>query len=69
MGIYAKAGSRYDTLPGVSSALQHLAFGSTQSRSSIKLARDLEDAGASVAAMSGREIVRTPRLGRREPRA
>lgn len=52
-----KAGSRHDSRPGMSAALQRVAFAATQQRSAIKLARDLEDIGATVAAKTGREVV------------
>jgi hypothetical protein len=61
IGLFVKAGSRYDSLPGLSCALQRIAFASTQHRSAIKLARDVEDAGGSVSAKAGREVVSGPR--------
>ena len=56
VGLFVKAGSRFDTTPGVSCALQRLAFSSTQRRSAVKLARDFEEMGASVSAKAGREV-------------
>lgn len=57
VGVYGKAGSRYETVPGTAYALEQLAFKTTQQRSTIKLARDMENAGAVVSAKAGREVV------------
>jgi predicted Zn-dependent peptidase len=56
VGVYAKAGSRYDNLPGTSALLQQVAFYTTQKRSTAKLYRDVEDLGASISAHNGREV-------------
>jgi predicted Zn-dependent peptidase len=56
--VYIKAGSRYEAVPGTAHALEFLAFRSTQQRSTIRLLRDMENAGASLAAVAGRESVR-----------
>ena len=50
-----RAGTRFGAA-GLSCALQRVVLGSTQSRSAIKIARDLEDMGATVSAKSGREV-------------
>lgn len=56
VGVYAKAGSRYEALPGTAAMLQQAAFFTTQKRSTAKLYRDIEDMGASVSASNGREV-------------
>jgi len=57
--IFVRAGSRNESLAEYGSAmmLKTMAFHQTTYRSDLKLARDLEDAGASVSASSGREFV------------
>jgi predicted Zn-dependent peptidase len=59
MGLYVKAGSRYETVAGTAHVLEHLAYNSTQNRSTLKFARDVEDVGAVVAGKASREAVST----------
>jgi len=53
VGVYIKAGSRYEPLPGMSHLLESLAFASTQKRSTLKLQRDVENLGGTVSARTG----------------
>lgn len=57
--LIVDAGSRYETDAnnGVSHLLQHMAFKSTESRSSLRLQRDIEDLGANVIASANREFI------------
>lgn len=59
IGLFVKAGSRFETVPGTAHVLEYLAFNSTQNRSTLKLARDAENAGAVIAAKASRESVRS----------
>lgn len=56
IGFQVKAGSRYEDAPGTSHVLEHIAFGTTQKRSALKIQRDTEDYGAVTSAKTGREI-------------
>lgn len=56
VGVFVKAGSRYEAVPGTSHLLQSLALGSTHVRSAAKVARDVEDMGARLSAHNGREV-------------
>jgi len=49
--------SRDDAAPGTAHVWERLAFSSTHKRSSLKIQRDVEDAGATVAASAGEGIV------------
>lgn len=55
VGLYAKAGSRYETTPGTASVLERVAYASTQKRSGLKLHRDAEDLGTDLQAKASRE--------------
>ena len=57
VGVYVDAGSRTEqrSEAGPSYLLQRLAFKSTQTRSSLRLTRDIEDAGLHVSALSSRD--------------
>ena len=50
VGVYVKAGSRYEAAPGASHLLEHVAFHSTHQRSTLKIQRDFEELGATVGA-------------------
>ena len=50
VGVYVKAGSRYEAAPGTSHLLEHVAFHSTHQRSTLKIQRDVEKLGATVGA-------------------
>lgn len=53
VGVFVKAGSRYEAVAGTSHLLQSLALGATQARSAAKVARDVEDMGARLSAHNG----------------
>ncbi len=57
MGVYVKAGSRYETVPGTSYVVERTAFRTTQHRTALKVARDMEEAGATINAKTGPEII------------
>lgn len=59
VGVFADAGSRYETIANAGSffALKSLAFTSTLNRTSLRLVREFEVLGASYSAASGREQV------------
>jgi len=58
LGMFVNAGSRYETdaNSGVSHLLEHMAFKSTESRSTLRLMRDIEDIGGQFGAASAREF-------------
>jgi processing peptidase subunit alpha len=60
IGLYFKAGSRYEAVPGTAHLLEHVAFGSTQHRSALKLYRDVEAMGGSLDSAATREHVSWP---------
>lgn len=57
VGVFVDAGSRYETADnnGTSHLLEHMAFKSTTSRSSLRIVRDIENAGGQFSAASARE--------------
>src|SRR5690606_33672157 len=59
LGLFVDAGSRYETDAnnGVSHLMEHMAFKTTQSRSSLRVVRDVEDMGGNVGAASAREYM------------
>lgn len=59
LGLFVDAGSRYETDAnnGVSHLLEHMAFKTTQNRSSLRVVRDVEDMGGNVGAASAREYM------------
>jgi processing peptidase subunit alpha len=59
LGLFVDAGSRYETDAnnGISHLLEHMAFKSTQNRSSLRIVRDVEDMGGNVGAASAREYM------------
>lgn len=59
LGMFVDAGSRYETEAnsGVSHLLEHMAFKSTESRSHLRLVRDIEDIGGQMGAASAREFM------------
>jgi len=59
LGLFVDAGSRYETAAtnGVSHMLEHMAFKTTQNRSSLRVVRDVEDMGGNVGAASSREYM------------
>jgi len=59
LGMFVDAGSRYETAAnsGVSHLLEHMAFKSTENRSTLRLVRDIEDIGGQMGAASAREFM------------
>jgi processing peptidase subunit alpha len=59
LGLFIDAGSRYETDAnnGISHLLEHMAFKTTQNRSSLRVVRDVEDMGGNVGAASAREYM------------
>lgn len=59
LGLFVDAGSRYETDAnnGISHLLEHMAFKTTQNRSSLRVVRDVEDMGGNVGAASAREYM------------
>jgi processing peptidase subunit alpha len=59
LGLFVDAGSRFETDAnnGVSHMLEHMAFKTTQNRSSLRVVRDVEEMGGNVGAASAREYM------------
>ena len=57
VGIFAKAGSRFEAVPGTAHVLEHVAFASTQRRSAAKIQYDVDAFGATVSSAAGREVL------------
>lgn len=55
IGLFVKAGSRYESVPGTAALLEYMAYASTQKRSAAKLQKDIEDTGAAMSARASRE--------------
>lgn len=57
IGLFVHAGSRFekDSNNGISQLMQHMAFKSTENRSSLRIVRDIEAIGGSIGASSARE--------------
>ncbi|KAI4158864.1 MAG: hypothetical protein LQ342_007041 [Letrouitia transgressa] len=55
LAVVAKAGTRYQPLPGVSEGLEKFAFKSTEKRSSLRITRETELLGAELYAYHSRE--------------
>jgi len=53
--LVSKGGSRYETAPGASVLLEHMAFSASGERSALKIARDMENAGWGVGQVADRE--------------
>ena len=58
LGMFVDAGSRYESESnsGVSHLLEHMAFKATDTRSTLRLVRDIEDIGGQFGASSAREF-------------
>jgi len=58
LGVFVDSGSRYETSAnsGVSHLLEHMAFKSTENRSTLRIVRDIEDIGGQFGASSAREF-------------
>jgi processing peptidase subunit alpha len=57
VGLYVGTGSKYEAVGGSAHVLQHMAFKSTHGRSELKMVRDCERLGASVACTASRESI------------
>ncbi|KAF2443544.1 LuxS/MPP-like metallohydrolase [Karstenula rhodostoma CBS 690.94] len=57
LALVAKAGTRYQPLPGLTEALQHFAFRSTDRRSTLRIVRESELLGAQLSAYHTREAL------------
>lgn len=55
LAVVAKAGTRYQPLPGYAAALETFAFKSTKKRSSLRITREIELLGGQVQAYHSRE--------------
>ncbi|KAF1966442.1 LuxS/MPP-like metallohydrolase [Bimuria novae-zelandiae CBS 107.79] len=55
LALVAKAGTRYQSLPGLTEGLQHFAFRSTERRSTLRIVRESELLGAQLSAYHTRE--------------
>lgn len=57
VGLFVHAGSRFeaDSNNGISQLMQHMAYKSTENRSSLRIVRDIELIGGSIGASSARE--------------
>ncbi|KKK16069.1 hypothetical protein ARAM_000711 [Aspergillus rambellii] len=57
LALVAKAGSRYQPLPGFSDALEHFAFQSTLKRSALRITREVELLGGEFSSTHSRENI------------
>ncbi|KAH8820499.1 putative cytochrome b-c1 complex subunit 2 [Xylogone sp. PMI_703] len=57
VAVIAKAGTRYQTLPGLAAGLEHFAFKSTNRRSALRINRESELLGSQLLAYHTRESV------------
>ncbi|KAI9782200.1 MAG: ubiquinol-cytochrome c reductase core subunit 1 [Geoglossum umbratile] len=55
LALVAKAGTRYQTLPGVADGLEKFAYKNTQKRSSLRITREAELLGGEISAYHSRE--------------
>ncbi|RFU32686.1 hypothetical protein B7463_g3666, partial [Scytalidium lignicola] len=57
LAVIAKAGTRYQTLPGLAAGLEHFAFKNTNKRSALRITRESELLGSQLLAYHTRESV------------
>lgn len=57
LAVVAKAGSRYQLLPGYADGLEKFAFKSTQRRSALRITREAELLGGQLSASHSRESI------------
>ncbi|KAH0565620.1 hypothetical protein GP486_000978 [Trichoglossum hirsutum] len=57
LALVAKAGTRYQTLPGVADGLEKFAYKNTQKRSSLRITRETELLGGEISAYHSRENI------------
>ena len=63
LSAFIDTGAKYETVRGVCSHIEKLAFASTETRSQSKLTQELEELGASCFAQINREQVRNCVVG------
>lgn len=57
VGLYVATGSKYETVPGTTHLLQHMAFKSAEGRSQLRMVRDAERLGAATMCTAARESI------------
>ena len=57
VGVFAQAGSRFESVPGTAHVAEHMALAGTHRRSAAKFQHDVDALGATVSSSAGREVL------------